>query len=155
RQLGGHADHIHRVFALGHHSTPRCFRGDFFSVSASSVTSSFCFLFNLSGTTTCTVASRSLADPSDFLMPRPRNRNVLPDEVPAGIFNVTGPFSVGTFTSEPSAASVNVTGRFRVTSDPLRPKNLCGWTLTRTYRSPASPPADRRSPPARARMRAP
>ncbi len=50
----------------------------------------------------------------------------MPDDVPAGILSVTGPLSVGTFTSDPSAASANVTGRVRVRSFPLRPKNLCG-----------------------------
>ena len=80
--------------------------------------------------------------PSACLMPRPRRRNVLPDDVPAGTFSVTGPFSVGTFTSAPSAASANVTGSVSVRSLALASEDSdAAATFTRTYRSPDSPPA--------------
>ena len=48
-------------------------------------------------------------------------RKVLPLGVPAGTFSVTGPFSVGTCTLAPSAASEKLTGSVSVRLSPLRP----------------------------------
>ena len=68
-----------------------------------------------------------------------RRRPVL---VPGGMRMVTVDSSrVGTWTWAPSAASENVTGTFSVRFLPSRPNNRCGFTWTRTYRSPGSLPA--------------
>ena len=79
-------------------------RGDSFDTSRSLRNSSFSSLDTFVGTSTRTFARRSPRPPF-FGTPRPLTRNVLPLGVPAGTFSVTGPFSVGTSTSAPSAAS--------------------------------------------------
>src|SRR5438034_1483437 len=122
-ELGGHADDVdgalagalrlglfgrpvrfdvHRVFLS--HDTPSVRRGDSFEVSLNSSSSFFCSRDSFSGTSTRTVANRSPWPPR-FGAPLPLIRNVLPVWVPAGTFNVTGPFSVGTLIWAPSAAS--------------------------------------------------
>src|SRR5580693_10601181 len=90
---------------------------------------------------TSTVTIRLPVVPSLRRTPLPATRNFLPFWVPGGIRTVTGaPRCEGTLTSAPRASSVNVTGTVTVRSEPERPNTGCGFTCTRTYRSPAGPP---------------
>src|SRR6266849_3993270 len=73
-------------------------------------------------------------------MPWPASRIVRPFCVSGGIRSDTRPFSVGTVTSPPSNASCIATGRSTRRSSPSRVKNGCGFTRTRRYASPGSPP---------------
>ena len=113
-------------------STPSARRGDSRPASCSRLSSSFSFLLSFDGTSTSTVTSRSPWPP--FVgAPLPRSRNVLPDGVPAGTFSVTGPFSVGTFTFAPSAASANVTGSVDRQVVPLAAEHRCAAARCTTH----------------------
>src|ERR1700733_7614530 len=97
--------------------------------------------FRSFGTMTSTVTIRLPVVPSLRRTPLPATRNFLPFWVPGGIRTVTGaPRCEGTLTSAPRVSSVNVTGTVTGRSEPERPNTGCGFTCTRTYRSPAGPP---------------
>src|SRR4029077_13508844 len=132
-ELGRHADHVDRALvvavAIGaprssirHHDTPWSARGESPRACSSSPRSSFSRFDSFVGTSTLTVTNRSPV-PLRFGAPLPRTRNVLPVGVPAGTFRVTGPFSVGTWTLAPSAASGYETGSSSVRSSPFRPNS--------------------------------
>src|SRR5580698_11165484 len=102
---------------------------------------SLALLFSLSGTATSTVTSIPPFVPSLRRTPLPATRKTRPFGVPGGIRTVTGaPRCDGTLISEPRVSSGNVTGTVTVRLSPDRPNTGCGFTCTRTYRSPAGPP---------------
>src|SRR6266567_3566637 len=93
------------------------------------------------GTITSTVTSMLPVVPSLRRTPLPRTMNVRPFGVPGGIRTVTGaPRCDGTLTSAPRVSSAKSTGTVTVRFAPDRPNSGCGFTCTRTYRSPDGPP---------------
>src|SRR5712691_1748878 len=98
-------------------------------------------LFRSFGTITSTVTSMLPVVPSLRRTPVPRTVKVRRFGVPGGIRMVTGaPRCEGTLTSAPRVSSANVTGTVTVRLAPDRPNTGCGFTCTRTYRSPVGPP---------------
>src|SRR5690554_7638771 len=81
---------------------------------------------------------------TDFT-PLPRNLNILPLCVSAGIFNFTRPSRVGTSSSPPNAASTKLIGTSQYRFEPSRWNISCSLTSICTYKSPAGPPIVPRS----------
>ena len=84
--------------------------------------------------------------PDGLGAPLPRNLNVFPSCVPAGIFKEIIPSKVGILTFAPNAASANVTGTSSKIVLPSRLKIACDPTLVMMYKSPGGPPAEPNPP---------
>ncbi len=129
-------------------TTPSELRGGSFWASSSCCSRCFCSFESFRGTSTSVVTSRSPAPPVVVGAPLPLMRNVVPLGVPAGTLSVTGPFSVGTCTFAPSAASGNEIGQRErevvalaaeqvVASDPHAHEQVTRVTAGRSRLAPA------------------
>jgi hypothetical protein len=93
------------------------------------LSNSFCLCVRLTGVSTTTLHSKSpVAPPRTGGTPIPFRRNTLSDCVSAGTFNLTLPFSVGTSSSPPNAATIKLMGTSQCKLMPSRSNKSCWRT---------------------------
>src|SRR5256886_75857 len=131
---------------LGERIGHRCLLGSKFDAAASCSNSRRSSADGRAGTMILASAYRSPGRPRGWGRPRPRSRNRLPVDVPAGTLSFASPPGVSMATDAPSAASHGASGRSTNRSRPSTRYRGCGAMRTMRYRSPGEAPSLPRPP---------